>query len=792
MANGMLTIGKMSQGQESYYSELAREDYYHSKEGGEPPGHWYGEGARALDLTGQVEKEVLSEVFQGRIRGESMVQKGAMPRCPGWDLTFSAPKSVSTLWSQADSETARGIQECQQRAVEKALDYLQSECGYTRRGKGGVHVEPADLVFATFEHGTSRAQQPQLHTHALLLNLCIREDGTTGALKTEPLFRHKMAAGALYRAELSAQLEKHLGLESMADKHAFKLIGVPDDLCAHFSDRRKEILEALKLLDSQNAKTAAKVAYTTRKHKEHQPRGDLFAGWQEIGKQFGWTPDRIGYLLGKAPDRTPSELEARTRLAVVQGVESIMDSHASFTERQVIRFAAQAAQGQGIGADQVIAEVRQHLKESPEIVALGVVGEDPCFTTREHYEIEKRMMATIGEMRQASGLVVSEKHIARALEQAEEKGKPLTAEQTRAVRHIVEGEGAIATVTGDAGTGKTTVLKPLREVLEKSGYEVRGAALAGKAAQGMQDGAGIQSQTLASLLWGLDKIEAGWSEKQARQDFNDWVKEEKQKRITKDLFFNPKFTAQVAEAAKKRFQEFAKGNALTEKTVLVVDEAAMVDTRTLARLVEHVRKAGCKLVLVGDHKQLQAIETGGAFKAIADEQVRFDGGARLTEIFRQKGDAKKAVEAMAQGRVEHSLRHYAESGDLHILDERTSAKEALIDEWAKRGLSQAARHRIRRRRCNPGVPCVLKKSAQVTREIARCLVARFLPLGEAFQTNPVHLSGDTFVKATSRSRLVAEHALQALFMTHSLERTRSRKHLIKHSAEAEHVRTSIG
>jgi len=199
----MLSIGKMGSGQESYYDNLATQDYY--IDGGEPPGQWFGQGANHLRLTDQVNSEIFTDVFQGKLRGKTLV--GAPPkgyeRAPGWDLTFSAPKSVSVIFSQADYEESKKVREAQQAAVEKALSYVEEKCGFTRRGKGGAFVENAKCVFSTFEHGTSRAEQPQLHTHALMINLCVREDGTTGTLKTEKLYDHKMAAGAIYRAELA-------------------------------------------------------------------------------------------------------------------------------------------------------------------------------------------------------------------------------------------------------------------------------------------------------------------------------------------------------------------------------------------------------------------------------------------------------------------------------------------------------------------------------------------------------------------------------------------------------------
>ena len=210
-------------GKGNYYLDLAREDYY--LEGGEPLGEWHGRGAKELGLSGTVEREQLSSLLDGyhpKTKGELVKNAGAENRQSAWDLTFSAPKSVSVLWSQADAETRREIQQAHGEAVGRALNYLDHNAGSTRRGEGGAEKESGKLVVATFEHGTSRAQDPQLHTHALVLNVCTREDGTTGTIESRELYQQKMTAGALYRTELASQLEKRLGVETVRKNSWFK------------------------------------------------------------------------------------------------------------------------------------------------------------------------------------------------------------------------------------------------------------------------------------------------------------------------------------------------------------------------------------------------------------------------------------------------------------------------------------------------------------------------------------------------------------------------------------------
>jgi Ti-type conjugative transfer relaxase TraA len=654
----MLSIGKMSMGQQGYYASLAREDYY--LHGGEPPGQWFGRGAEALDLVGRVENEVFRKLFEGYLGERSLVQNAGSPdRCPGWDLTFSAPKSVSVVWSQAEVATALEIRAAHLEAVERALAYVEEQCGWTRRGKEGAEKERAKLFFATFEHGTSRAQDPQLHTHALMLNACLRDDGTTGALDTFELYKHKMAAGALYRAELSCQLESRLGLDSHRTGSTFELDGVPQPLIDEFSKRRKEIEARLHAIGAEGAVASERLALTSRSHKEHQPRESLLKDWQETGQRFGWSLEQVNRLVTEGRIHSEIEMEIAARLASLKAIERITEGRATFTQHEVVRFTAEEAQGIGIGADRSIEAARDTLANAQQIVPLGLIDGELRYTTQEILELEAKMLAGVERSIQ--------QETARVSLQAVEAGilmKPtIKDEQAEAVRHIAANSGRIAVVTGDAGTGKTFMLDTVREVFEAEGFAVRGAALAGKAAQGLEDGAGISSQTIFSLLHDLR------SENPTRP--------------------------------------------LDERTVLVIDEAGMVGTRQLAELVRLTEEASAKLVLVGDGKQLQAIEIGGGFQAIGG----LVGEARLSDIIRQVSEEdRRAVRALSQGFANEALQHYAASGNLEIAQDREKAKELLLSAWEREGVSRPNENLIL---CGKNIDAIaLNREAQLRRELA--------------------------------------------------------------------------
>lgn len=687
----MLSIGAMGAGQGNYYLDLAREDYY--LEGGEPPGQWYGRGTEAFGFTGTVEREALRNLLLGvSPEGDRpLIQNaGEADHQPGWDLTFSAPKSVSALWAVTDFETRQIIQEAHYQAVTKALDYLQDEAAYTRRGKGGAEREPAGLLVATFEHGTSRAMDPQLHTHALVLNVGTRRDGTTGTIESKPFYDHKMAAGALYRTELAAELERRLGVECARQRTWFEVQGVPKRLTEEFSKRRAEIEAFLGDRGLMSASASAYATLATREAKGHAARSELFPKWQGIGQAHGFTPRDAWNLLRERPAR---DVEAEKAAAIRAATERITAQASHFSAKQLLRSAAEEAQGRGIGAAEIRAGVNDTLTRSEEIVSLGRVRGEVRYTTREMIEIERRMLADVEAGRHDARRALAVQTVMETLSNKPE----LSEEQMKALWHVTTKEGSVQAVSGLAGTGKTQMLAVAREAWEREGYRVIGAALAGKAAQGLQEGAGIQSHTIAKLLKELDQgfeYEPDTKRKiVAEFKYATWqIGDDTRKKMlgeyhqpTSRLAHEWKYATGQISRKHRDFLNYRlerEQYRLDEKSVLVVDEAGMIGTRAMARLVERVKEAGAKLVLVGDARQLQPIEAGGPFKAISETV----GQAELTEIRRQREAwAREAVHAFAEGRAAEGLRAYAERGLLTVSEDRAGAIRAIVADWKANG-----------------------------------------------------------------------------------------------------------
>src|SRR5262249_20622158 len=161
----------------------------------------------------------------------------------------------------------------------------------------GVVRERARLILAGFEHSTSRAQDPQLHIHTILLNIGVRPDGSTGTLEPREIYRHQLAAGALFRAELALQLEERLHLRARRHERSFEILGVPSALIDHFSKRRAEIEAVLREMRLAGAKASEVAALTTRTSKRACSREHLFAQWHEVGRSHDWTAKELGWLL---------------------------------------------------------------------------------------------------------------------------------------------------------------------------------------------------------------------------------------------------------------------------------------------------------------------------------------------------------------------------------------------------------------------------------------------------------------------------------------------------------------
>ncbi|WP_010161200.1 Ti-type conjugative transfer relaxase TraA [Sphingomonas sp. PAMC 26617] len=302
-------------------------------------------------------------------------------------------------------------------------------------------------------------------------------------------------------------------------------------------------------------------------------------------------------------------------------LDAITHNQATFTARDLAMFVHRHSDGKE-QFDQVMAAV----KSAPELVPVGKDGRgEPRFTSRDMIETEHQLERATDIMANRYQHAVPDRHRDAALARAEDRGLVLSAEQRSALEHVTAAKD-LGVVIGYAGTGKSAMLGVAREAWEGAGYRVHGVALSGIAAENLESGSGIASRTIASM-------EHQWG--QGRE-------------------------------------------LLDQRSVLVIDEAGMIGTRQMERVVAEAEKRGAKLVLVGDPEQLQAIEAGAAFRATAERH----GSVEITQIRRQREDWQRdATRELATGRTADAVAAYDAHGSVHVADTREQAREALIDRW---------------------------------------------------------------------------------------------------------------
>lgn len=635
----MLSVAKLS-GNLDYYLELATLDYYHN--GGEPVGKWFGQGAERLNLRGEIDHEVIRRIATGfSADGQSkLVQNaGKENRQIGWDLTFSAPKSVSVLWSIAGPAERAEIQKAQEEAVRATIGYLE-EGGASRIGKQGKDQKLAQLVVGLFEHGSSRANDPQLHTHALVLNVGVDSEGETRTILSKPFFQQKMTAGALYRTELAHQLVKRLGVRLERSGFAFEVKGVPKSLCEFHSKRRQEVLKALRAVGHTSAKAAQIATLETRSQKDTLSRSMLFEKWREEAKKFSFSTRSLKRILGRRPARQRSFKAADGAFRHLSG------QHSCFSRSEMLRETAIRLQAEGVSATRVREVTEQFLSIDKRVHRVN----NTFFTSKKNLKEETSLLES------ASRLSKNSRHQLKVEALESKLLDPSTAtlnwEQSAAVAHMTIGNESIALVNGKAGTGKTRMLKTAADLWKDAGYDVLGLCVAGKASRGLHEATGIQTETVAKFLYDAEPTLKAVVSRHLRGLKN--------------------------AALGKRQVKKPKPVKIGSKSVLVIDEAAMIGTSEMRRILEEVERAKARVVLVGDARQLQPIDPGSPFQSLVDRL----GAIQLDEIQRQQNPFdRQMVKDLSEGNVHDALMNLAERELIHCADDRASAIKQLVHDW---------------------------------------------------------------------------------------------------------------
>ncbi|ATS24151.1 ATPase AAA [Xanthomonas phaseoli pv. phaseoli] len=648
-----------------YFS--AADDYYAK----EHPGEWQGQGAQALGLTGPVEQAQLSRLLDGQLPNGERIQTTFDPtdnkKRMGLDLTFSAPKSVSM---QALVAGDKDVTAAHDRAVTRALEQVERLAEARKKVKGKSYRErTANMVIGKFRHEMSRAKDPQLHTHAVVLNMTQRADGAWRALSNEDIFRVQHEVDALYKAELARGLQA-LGyaIRLVDDQGNFELDHISRDQIEAFSARSRVIEEAL----ANEGKTRATattlekqiISLATRPRKDESDRELVKQYWVEKSRELGIDYGLRSQLDGRTYEagdsfgtRGRERGDAGDRIAATSLPASLTPAQAvvqyainHLTEREaVVRETALTAtalrRAVGLaGPDEVRAEIKRlagqgalieavpayRMADRKDGPALSSAGWKSYLQELKGWS-DKQAQQYVGNAIKQGSLVPAEKRYTTQKALAREKAI-LAIERT--------GRGAIEPIMTAAAV-KTALEGTALNAGQRSAVET--IVSTKNRFVGIQGDAGTGKTYAVNQAVALIKQASVVSEGYrtvALAPYGNQVKALK----------NEGLEAHTLASFLR-----TKDKPIDGKTIIVLDESGVVGARQMEQVMRVVEKAGARMVLLGDTKQTEAIEAGKPFAQLQQDGMQT---ARISEIQRQKDhELKTAVEHAAEGRVTPSLAH---------------------------------------------------------------------------------------------------------------------------------------
>lgn len=669
----ILTQGDVRGGRLADYYMDSLDDYY-AKDGN--AFSWQGKGADTLNLSGNVEEETFKDLLRGRLPDGTLLrtsQREDSKSRVGIDLTFAPPKSVSI---QALIGRDHRIVEAHDRAVAATLEQIEKVAAQTRKKiDGKTHVEnTANLIVAKFRHETNREMEPQLHTHAIVMNLTQREDGAWRALVNDKIVQNTKLFDAHYISELAMNLES-LGLTLRQEGSSFELAHITREQIEACSVRSQQVEKYLsdRGLNRMTASSEEKnlAALATRKAKKEIGKAELALMWQSLAKDLAIDFTATGHRYSS------KEIEKSINLAAKNGVggqleklsrEEAADRAVSFaiehlTERQSIVGQTSVSvvasehslgkatttdiaaaldravqRGKLLESDPVYREandknatpltrqgmIEQRVK-SGESLSHAKISVDnaikagrliqlaPRYTTQRAIDRERRILDRELKGRSAVPSILSDEKVTHALEKT-----TLRPDQARAVRLSLTTQNQIHGWQGLAGVGKSYALKHLKEIAETSGYKVvvlapYGAQVKSLRADGIDD-----AMTLASYL------------------------------------------------------HSSRRDPLNDKTLVCVDESGVIPTKLMDKLTALIEKEGGRLNLIGDIGQTKAIEEGAPFKLLQRAGMEFDS---IDEIQRQRANPvlAKAVRLAAEGKTMDAVKMVSDVREISTEETRLQA-----------------------------------------------------------------------------------------------------------------------
>ena len=622
----MLSLANVSAAQAENYYE--RDDYYTQ---GDPDlqsdSQWQGNGAEKLGLEGAVDKTMFQQLLHGQTPdGKSLHSKAinSAKHRAATDYTFSAPKSVSIA---ALIQKDRRVIQAHDEAVKTALNVLENRYAQTRVRRGpGIRekVQTGNILAATFRHETSREQDPQLHTHCVVINATQMEDSKWQSLSNEEVLNNQKLLGEIYQNELAVQLRRH-GYEIEPNGSGqFEFKNYDQSLLDLFSTRTQQIEQYIERWEdaiktaggkSLNANQKKQATLATRLRKKNVPRAVLLEGWHRAISSGEVT-------LPTPPETAQKAVMSQAPTAAVEGVNHASERESVFRVERAERFALEHHLG-----EQSFAELQTAMIDA------GLLPAKNRYTTQTAIERELDTIAIMESGQGQESAMAGDTKIWQLLRQEQS----LTAGQRQAIETTATTTDQFIAWQGVAGAGKTYSLKLVAQIATEQGYEVTGYAPSAQAANTLSEEANIESNTVARLLHSEGVDAASPLENRGRH---------------------------------KRPQKQA---------IWIVDEAGLLSAKDAHELLTKAQAQKARVILVGDIRQLSAVEAGNPFKSLQMAGIQT---AYLEESRRQKTEAlRAAVVCLSAGEQREGLDRLDKAGMVHELKDSQVRHRCIVQDY---------------------------------------------------------------------------------------------------------------
>lgn len=566
---------------------------------------------------------------------------------PGFDLTLRPPKSVSILWALGRPEWSNIVADAHRQAVDQVISYYEDSAVYSRKRVDGeqLRIATEGLIGAAFDHKTSRAGDPLLHSHVVTFNVTKCADGEWRSLDGTPIYEHAKTAGYLYQAHLRHVLGKQLGVQwTEVTNGTAEIVGIPKEIIDLFSKRRDEIESAVADYGFHSAKAHQAATLDTRRPKGDEPEPPaLLSKWWGEARALGFSEEVLTACLSLgAEEGHLSFVETLPDVfELLMSEKGLTQMMSTFAPRDVLRELSERAVAECSGTelrglvDRFFAEVEAiQLNTNDKVLTPDELTSIPALATYSTPELmgkEAQVLDWASKAFDGTGAVARIEHVEAALGRYSE----LSDEQVAMVRKVTRSGARLHLVAGDPGSGKTYGMRVAVEALVASGVPVIGAALSADAGAELEESidlmghTGRDAGTIARLVRELGDNEAGG--------------------------FNP-------------------------GTVLVLDEASMIGTRMLHTLIEHLDKADGTLVLLGDPNQHGSVEAGGVYRHLVNVQSK--NVISLHANNRQTDEVEReAIKLFRDEKIRESFDLYDGAGKIVRSETLEQSYDAMVRDW---------------------------------------------------------------------------------------------------------------